>query len=384
MPIIPQCRTFDRSLATEHAAEQASIRAWDPASRFTRTGIACAPCGFFLAAFEVRLEAQDLFAVTVVLIDPRSGQSLEPSSPAQSKKAGAAYAPKPIVRTVDGSNYADNFGLQWNRFAEIQMDRENGGSRQSEERLFSETDWNPEELNGADLLEVGSGAGRFTRVLLEKTRANLWSLDYSNAVEANQLNNGKIAPDRFRLFQASIYEMPFADNSFDKVLCLGVLQHTPDFSASVRELIKKAKPGGEIVVDFYPIKGFWTKLHAKYLLRPLTKRMPHERLLGLIERHVDKLMAASAFLDRVGLHVLTRFLPVCDIRGTLPAQLTKRELRDWVILDTFDAFSPEYDNPQRLVAVARMFDLHGANVTFAGFVKNGPNSAAAVVRGIKR
>jgi len=42
--------------------------------------------------------------------------------------------------------------------------------------------------------------------------------------------------------------MPFPNNSFDKVFCFGVLQHTPDFDASIKVLIEKAKPGGEIVV----------------------------------------------------------------------------------------------------------------------------------------
>ena len=35
------------------------------------------------------------------------------------------------------------------------------------------------------------------------------------------------------------------------------------------ELIKKTKKGGSIVVDFYPYNGFWTKIDAKYLLRPI-------------------------------------------------------------------------------------------------------------------
>ena len=61
--------------------------------------------------------------------------------------------------------------------------------------------------------------------------------------------------------------------AFDKVFCFGVLQHTPDFQSSVKALISKTKPGGEVVVDFYPIKGWWTKVHAKYIFRPWTKRM---------------------------------------------------------------------------------------------------------------
>ncbi|RZL40985.1 MAG: class I SAM-dependent methyltransferase, partial [Pedobacter sp.] len=92
---------------------------------------------------------------------------------------------------------------------------------------------------------------------------------------------------RLKIFQASIYELPFEKESFDKVFCFGVLQHTPDFNKSVQCLIEMVKPGGELVVDFYPIKGWWTKIHAKYFLRPITKRMDQKKLLKLIENNVD-------------------------------------------------------------------------------------------------
>jgi SAM-dependent methyltransferase len=121
-------------------------------------------------------------------------------------------------------------------------------------------------------LEVGSGAGRFTQIVLDYTKANLYSIDYSDAVSANYRNNAHHG-DRLHLFQASIYEMPFPDNSFDKVFCFGVLQHTPDFKKSVKSLIDKAKPGGEIAVDFYPIKGWYTKINAKYICDPGPKNV---------------------------------------------------------------------------------------------------------------
>src|SRR5205085_11123093 len=134
-------------------------------------------------------------------------------------------------------------------------------------------------------LEVGSGAGRFTQVVLDYTKANLYSLDYSEAVEANADNNGP--HPRLKLFQASIYEMPFADNSFDKVFCFGVLQHTPDIRKSIQCLYTKLKPGGELIIDFYPYNGFWTKLHAKYIFRPFLKKKKNADLLSLIDKHVD-------------------------------------------------------------------------------------------------
>lgn len=321
--------------------------------------------------------------MAVQLIDPQSGSKLEADKAGTLSGGGRTY---PVIDGIphicEDSNYADSFGLQWNLFAETQIDREAAGQRQSEDRLFAETEWPRGGLEGQDILEVGSGAGRFSRVLLEKTRANLWSVDYSSAVNANRANNGAIAPDRFRLFRASIYDLPFPDGSFDKVLCLGVLQHTPDFEASVRALVAKAKPGGEIVVDFYPIKGWWTKICAKYLLRPFTRRMDHDRLLRLIDRHADRLIRASHVLDRMGLHALTRFLPVCDIRGSMPTGLSRAALREWVVLDTFDMFSPEHDHPQRVADVAAMMRRAGAEVTFAGFVQLAA-SPAAVVRAVK-
>ena len=266
-------------------------------------------------------------------------------------------------------NYSESFGFQWNCFADTQI------HRSSSDRFWRTTGWSPAELAGLDILEVGSGAGRFSRVVLEESEANLYSVDYSSAVEANQCNNGNIAPGRFHLAQASIYELPYPDGSFDKVFCLGVLQHTPDFDASVRALVAKAKPGGEIVVDFYELRGWWTKLHAKYLLRPFAKRMPRDRLLALIDRNADWLIRAHGALTGLGLHALTRLLPVVDISGTLPKDLSPAALRDWVVLDTFDMYSPEFDNPQRTADVAGMMERAGADVTHV---------EPGIVRAVKR
>lgn len=237
-------------------------------------------------------------------------------------------------------------------------------------------------LEGLDILEVGSGAGRFSSVVLSNTKANLWSVDYSSSVDVNYNTNSHIAPERFHLFQASIYELPFSDNSFDKVFCFGVLQHTPDFNASVKALIDKAKPGSEIVVDFYAVKGWWTKIHSKYILRPFTKRLSHSRLLSIIHKNINWMIVLFDFLHSLGLGFFNRFIPIADLR-CLPKNLTYDERREWAILDTFDAFSPTFDNPQRIENVVKMFEHSGAQVTFAGIV-DFDGGSAPVVRAIKK
>ena len=320
----------------------------------------------------------------VKLINPYTKAPLHQEDGKLVDTSGKAF---PIVngvpRFVEETNYTDNFGFQWNKFQKTQIDREARDSTFTKDRFFTVTGWDKENLEGKDVLEVGSGAGRFTQIVLDHTKANLYSVDYSDAVSANYRNNSQHR-DRLHLFQASVYDMPFEDNSIDKVFCFGVLQHTPDFKKSVKCLIDKAKPGGEVAVDFYPIKGWYSKLNAKYLLRPFTKKMKHEKLLGMIENNSDRLINMYAFFEKIGVgKVVNRFLPVCGIRQ-LPANLSREERREWVILDTFDMYSPEYDNPQKISTVKDWFEEFGMKVSFAGFMKYANNVDVAVVKGFKK
>ena len=42
--------------------------------------------------------------------------------------------------------------------------------------------------------------------------------------------------------------MPFADETFDVVTCLDVIEHTPDDTVSLAELLRVTKPGGALIV----------------------------------------------------------------------------------------------------------------------------------------
>src|SRR5262245_62171932 len=71
-----------------------------------------------------------------------------------------------IPRFVPAENYAANFGLQWNKFRSTQLDSATGLSF-TFNSFWNNTRWKPRELYGKTVLEAGSGAGRFTEVLLE-------------------------------------------------------------------------------------------------------------------------------------------------------------------------------------------------------------------------
>ena len=122
-------------------------------------------------------------------------------------------------------------------------------------------------------------------------------------------------------------------------------------------------------------------MHAKYIFRPITKRLSHEFIMRVIEKNIDWLMHTDRVLHSLGLGILSRFLPIVDIQGTIPKYLSKSEQREWVVLDTFDMFSPEYDNPQRIKDVSAMIERYGAEVNFAGY-QHYEGSTSADVRGI--
>jgi SAM-dependent methyltransferase len=232
----------------------------------------------------------------------------------------------------------------------------------SRERLFSVTGW-PEDLTDQNILEAGSGAGRFTEILVQ-TGANVFSFDYSSAVDANQANNG--AAKNLCLFQADIFRIPLHPRSFDKVLCLGVLQHTPDPERACASLARCVKPGGELVVDVYA-KRLTALVSWKYLLRPITKRMDQKILHAFVERAVDWLLPLAVwFRHRTG-RIGARLLPIVEYSHLgLPASLN----REWAILDTFDMYSPAHDHPQTDSTLRRWFREAGFEQIS---VSEGPN-----------
>ena len=266
-----------------------------------------------------------------------------------------------IPRFVSNSGYATSFSLQWNRHAQTQLDRYSGLPI-SRSRLFSVTEWK-DDLAGERILEAGSGAGRFTEVLL-RTGAALYSFDYSDAVEANYANNGDQA--NLTLFQGDIFRIPLPPASFDKVLCLGVLQHTPDPPAAFRSLAQMVRPGGELVIDVYA-KTLAARLQWKYALRPITCRMEKERLYRLVSRWTPPLITLARLFRAMGGRIGARLLPIVEYSHL---KLLPAVNREWAILDTFDMYSPAHDHPQSLESVRNWFET-------AGFIeisiRRGPN-----------
>jgi 2-polyprenyl-3-methyl-5-hydroxy-6-metoxy-1,4-benzoquinol methylase len=235
-----------------------------------------------------------------------------------------------VPRFAGPARYAEAFGAQWLRYRRTQLDSHTGTtiSRDRLRRCLGEELW--ADMDGLHVLECGCGAGRFTEVLLERGAA-VTSVDLSVAVEANQANFPQ--GPRHRVAQADILALPFEPRSFDVVLCLGVVQHTPDPEQTMRALYEQVRPGGGLVFDHYSRRTQWW-LSTAPVFRAFLKRLSPERGLAATARLVRLLLPLHRRAGRAGI-VLRRLSPVQAYYGTLP--LDAEAQREWALLDTHDA-----------------------------------------------
>ncbi|GAA5262954.1 methyltransferase domain-containing protein [Methanocalculus sp. MC3] len=273
-----------------------------------------------------------------------------------------------IPRFVPIDNYADSFGYEWMTHARTQYDTEMGDSI-SKKRFFTETNW-PREKKGEIILEAGCGSGRFTEQAAS-TGAMVISFDYSRAVEANFATNGM--KENVLIIQADIFSMPFEKEFFDRIFCIGVLQHTPNPKKGFHCLTEKLKYGGHIVVDLYRKYGFFKQLLiTKYWVRPITRHIQPEKLYRWCRTYVYFMWPLSSFLSKrfgdFGKKINWTLL-VADYRGVLT--LSEDKLKEMAVLDTFDMLSPMYDYPQTLTEVLKWFKEAGLSMIEVDYGFNG-------------
>lgn len=116
--------------------------------------------------------------------------------------------------------------------------------------------------HGLKLLDAGCGQGHF----LQRVRERGWQLFGVEMVESN------VAAARNRLPEATIEvgdltKLPFADGTFDVVVCTEVIEHVPQYQAALSELKRVLKPGGSLILTF-PNEPMCMVMRAAFLRPP--------------------------------------------------------------------------------------------------------------------
>ena len=170
--------------------------------------------------------------------------------------------------------------------------------------------------SGSVALDIGCGGGRWAQYLSRRV-GFVEAVDPSTAVvQAAARLDGMT---NVRVTQASVAGLPFPDNSFDFVMCLGVLHHLPDTERALAMCARKLKPGGHLLVYVYYAldqRGLLYRMvwRASDLLRKLICKLP-----SAAKRLVCDVIAFSVYLPLVVFgRLLKRFGILPSLRRRLP------------------------------------------------------------------
>jgi ubiquinone/menaquinone biosynthesis C-methylase UbiE len=119
---------------------------------------------------------------------------------------------------------------------------------------------------GDTILDLGCGEGRHVISAYLQDDINAFGVDLSHADLKSTLEKFEpfAQPDnpnrQFALSAANALCLPFADDTFDKVICSEVLEHIPDWEAALAEVERVLKPGGVFcasVPRYWPERVCW-------------------------------------------------------------------------------------------------------------------------------
>lgn len=94
------------------------------------------------------------------------------------------------------------------------------------------------------ILDVGCGTGEMAARLMQRGY-EVWGLDIAEAMIRHARE--RCGSDRFRV--GDIEHLPFPDNAFDAVVCLGVIEYLDMDERALREIWRVLRPGGGVVIS---------------------------------------------------------------------------------------------------------------------------------------
>jgi ubiquinone/menaquinone biosynthesis C-methylase UbiE len=177
---------------------------------------------------------------------------------------------------------------------------------------------------GSKILDVGCGTGHLAGELMRRGY-DASGVDFSEGMIGYARQH--YGAERFQV--ADIEHLPFPDNTFDGIVCLGVMEYLSSDEPGLREMWRVLKPGGVAVITtpsgvcpFYYVDRGWLKLRvtARPLIRmvrtPLTdlKSLPTVTHRRYVRGPWTKLMKSVGLetedwvCHSWGLYCLQRFL----------------------------------------------------------------------------
>jgi SAM-dependent methyltransferase len=232
------------------------------------------------------------------------------------------YYDKEILNFKIMDDYVDSFSYEWGMHTNTQLGtvREDNMNWDTWVEKIGATEF---QFSAPKItLDAGCGIGRFSEIVTE-LGGKVIGVDLSQSIYTSRTN--VLSRNAF-FVKADLNDLPFVEESFDNIISIGVLHHTPDPKSTFLNLTKYLKPGGTIFIWVYTDSPDYVK---RFNLTKFLHSIPHKYLYPIL-----KDVAVKNFTGNFNLFEkwALKNLPLPNKYG-LENQ----------ILDTFDAYSPVYN-----------------------------------------
>jgi 2-polyprenyl-3-methyl-5-hydroxy-6-metoxy-1,4-benzoquinol methylase len=196
-----------------------------------------------------------------------------------------------ILNFARKEDYVSSFSFEWNNHKTTQLgiNREDNMNRDMWSGKINayEFQFSTPKIT----LDAGCGVGRFSEYVT-KLGGKVIGVDLSDSVHTARENN-KTSNSFF--IKADLNDLPFEIESFDNIISIGVLHHTPNPESTFLNLVRYLKPGGTIFIWVYEdspdyIKRFkltkFLNIIPHRILYQITKDIA-EKILEMTERNLD-------------------------------------------------------------------------------------------------
>ena len=297
-----------------------------------------------LAAQTAPAAAVDI--VDDVFRDPQSGEKLRLAG---DKLVGASGETVAIQRDgvtdfVQGPNYAESFGYQWNKTKTV-VARNDGMRRVHFKEMDLRTGFHEQDLTGCRCLEIGAGLGDDTAYMLERGIKEIFAVDFSSSIGRTA---AVIDDPRARFVRADANRLPFEPASFDIVLCHRMMMHTPHPAATLARAARMVRPGGLLFCHSYHRSRYFLD-SAKYKYRWLTTRLPRGLLWNTLRFTGPAMRWGTVQLHnrfgQKGAEFGRRWSPWVVQGAHMTEGLDRKTMINRELQVTFDSLTPRYDLP---------------------------------------
>jgi SAM-dependent methyltransferase len=148
-------------------------------------------------------------------------------------------------------------------------------------------------IHQRDILDVGTGTGR-AALLFARGGAHVTAVDASEEMLAVARQRAAEQGVKVHFQVGDVHALGFPDRSFDAVVCLRVLMHTPDWRRSIAELCRVAE---RLVVVDYP------SARSVAMLEAAARRLAHAAGSRTEPYRVLSQRAVAEAFDRNGFRI---------------------------------------------------------------------------------